>query len=448
MNYQPSELPRPEYVVAQAGEAAEEAPSAIDPSASLPSDMEAERAAWFMRARFVPPGQQQPNPPAERRPWDARTVAATLQGDLRFSTITMGGERVRVLSVPLMRAGQVQGAVQVARPLGELDRLREGQLRTLLTLCPFALIIAGMGALLLTERALRPVREVTQAAAQISAEDLGRRLEVRGEDELAQLAHTFNGMIERLETSFEQQRRFTSDASHELRTPLARIKVTTSEALDGEHTDDEYRKALQIADRAADTMGRLVDQLLLLARGDGGQLRVRAEQVDVGYLLSDTAETFRAPGGPLVEARMPSPPIAVLGDPDWIACILKNLTENAVRHTPPGGLVGLTASAYSGWVALQVTDTGEGIAAEHLPRLTDRFYRVDAARSRNGKGSRGGTGLGLAITRMLVEAHQGRLDFQSEPGKGTRVTVLLPAAPIDARDSADLPALPPEHLNT
>ena len=431
MNYRKPALPRGQFAALQMGGtglADGEGSSNVGPSSSLPSNFEAERAALFMRAHFIAPDGPRPGAPADRRPWDERTVADAAQGNIRFSTTTGSGERVRVLSVPWIRNGQIIGVVQVARPLGEFDRLRDGQFHTLLMLCPVALLIAGMGALLLTERALKPVREVTVAAAQISAEDLSARLEVRGEDELAQLAHTFNGMIGRLEASFEQQRRFTSDASHELRTPLARIKVTTSEALDGEHTPDEYRKALQIADRAADTMGRLVEQLLLLARGDGGQLRVRSERVDLGYVMADTAEHFDRTEGPSVEVRLPNPPIAALGDPDWIACILKNLTENAVRHTPREGHVSLSADTQGGWVTLRVLDTGEGISPEHLPHLTDRFYRVDAARSRNSKGSRGGTGLGLAITRMLVEAHQGRLEFASEPGRGTQVTVVLPAA--------------------
>jgi signal transduction histidine kinase len=269
---------------------------------------------------------------------------------------------------------------------------------------------------------------VTRAAELISAEDLSQRLEVRGKDELAQLAHTFNGMIERLDASFEQQRRFTADASHELRTPLARIKLTTSEALDGEHTPEEYRSALLVADRAADSMGRLVQQLLLLARGDGGQLKIRSEPVDLNYLLYDTAETFRRPESVRVEATMTPEPIEVEADPEWLACILRNLVENAVRHTPVNGRVVLSASAQNGCALLHVSDTGEGIPPEHLPHLTERFYRVDASRAR-ARAATGGTGLGLAITRMLVDAHHGTLEIISEPGQGTQVTVRIPRHP-------------------
>lgn len=394
-------------------------------SDAWPSDGETERAARFMRAHFIFPDQLIPVPPDTRQPWDPDTVAAAMAGQRRFSVVQLDGERLRVLSIPFVRDGQVRGVVQVARPMNELDRLRDGQFQILLMLCPIALVIAGAGAVFLTERALQPVREVTRAAAQISAEDLSRRLTVKGRDELAQLAHTFNGMIERLEASFEQQRRFTADASHELRTPLSRIKLTTSEALDGEHTPEEYRSALRVADRAADSMGRLVQQLLLLARGDGGQLRVRTERVDLNYLLHETVETFRHPEGARVEAVLTPEPIEVEADPDWLVCILKNLVENAVRHTPAEGRVTLSASAQNGCALLQVSDTGEGIPAEHLPHLTERFYRVDASRARS-RAASGGTGLGLAITRMLVDAHHGSLEIASRPGEGTQVTVRIP----------------------
>lgn len=397
-------------------------------SDTWPSDVETQRAARFMRAHFIFAEQGLPVPPAAREPWDPDTVAAAMAGERRFSTVQQDGERLRVLSIPFVRDGKVEGVVQVARPMNELDRLRDGQFQILLMLCPIALVIAGAGAVFLTERALRPVREVTRAAEQISAEDLSRRLDVRGKDELAQLAHTFNGMIERLDAAFEQQRRFTADASHELRTPLARIKLTTSEALDGEHTPDEYRSALRVADRAADSMGRLVQQLLLLARGDGGQLKVRTEPVDLNYLLYDTAETFRRPESARVVAELTPEPLEVEADPEWIACILRNLVENAVRHTPAEGRVVLSAHAQNGCAYLQVTDTGEGIPPEHLPHLTERFYRVDASRTR-ARAASGGTGLGLAITRMLVDAHHGDLEIASQPGQGTQVTVRIPRHP-------------------
>lgn len=404
-------------------------------SDAWPSEQQAERAARLMRPRFIPAPEQSAFLPRGGQPWDPSTVNASLRGERQFSTIKLGSERMRVLSVPWTRDGEIQGVVQVARALGEFDRLEAEQFRMLVTLLPLALLAAGLGALFLTERALRPVRDVTDAAAQISAEDLSQRLEVRGHDELAQLASTFNAMIERLDKSFEQQRRFTADASHELRTPLTRIKLTTSEALDGEHTVEEYLAALRIADRAADSMNRLVEQLLLLARADGGQLRVRCEPVELKPLLLEAADTLRQANGPRLEVELPAATVRASGDPVWLSSIIRNLVENAIRHTPPGGRVTLSAEQQNGAAAIRVTDTGEGIAAEHLPHLTERFYRADAARSRAGSGSKGGTGLGLAIVKTLAEAQQGALEITSEPGRGTVATVRLPSV-VESGESA------------
>src|SRR5436309_9475578 len=180
--------------------------------------------------------------------------------------------------------------------MGEYDRLWQGLVWTLLALLPLSLLVAGMGGLFLTDRALRPVHQVTQAAAQIGVEDLSRRLKVHGRDELAELAATFNGMIARLEAAFEQQQRFTADASHELRTPLARIKVTTSMALAGEQSSEEYQTALRIADQAADVMDRLIQQLLLLARADAGQLPIERSRLDLNLVLQEAADAAACAG--------------------------------------------------------------------------------------------------------------------------------------------------------
>lgn len=421
----PRNLPPPDATGAEAPKVGTE---------TWPSGQQAERAALLMRPHFMPSLDYLDYLPRGDEPWDRDTLDASMRGERRFSTIKLGEERLRVLSVPWRREGTVMGVVQVARALGEFDRLEAEQFRMLVTLLPLALLAAGLGALFLTERALRPVRDMTDAAAQISAEDLSRRLAVKGHDELAQLASTFNAMIERLDKAFEQQRRFTADASHELRTPLTRIKLTTSEALDGEHSVEEYVAALRITDRAADSMTRLVEQLLLLARADGGQLQVRSETVELNPLLVEVVDALRSPDGPQLGVDLPPVPVRASGDPVWLSSIVRNLVENALRHTPAGGRVTLSAEQQNGCAAIRVTDTGEGIPAEHLPHLTERFYRADAARSRSGTGSKGGTGLGLAIVRTLVEAQQGAFEIASEPGRGTVATVWLPSGAPDAID--------------
>lgn len=378
----------------------------------------------------------EPLGPRDDRPWDHVAFRAAAAGEERYSTVTYAGERLRVLSVPLRLDGVLNGVVQFAHPLGEQQRLAESLFRTLLAAMPLALLTAGLGGLLLTSRALRPVRRVTQAAAQIGAEDLSQRLEVTGKDELSELAATFNGMIGRLEGAFaglsdayrklevayEDQRRFTADASHELRTPLTRIKGMTSLALSGPHCADEYREALTVADQAADAMGRIVQDLLLLARADSGQLGLRSAPVQVEWLLEEALRRVAAGGAVDVRLEPPGVPLAVCGDADHLVRLLVNLLENALRHTPCTGEVKVAAHSHGEWVVLQVSDTGEGIAPEHLPHLCERFYRVDAARARVD----GGTGLGLAICQSIVRAHHGELAIRSQPGSGTTVEVRLP----------------------
>jgi len=345
--------------------------------------------------------------------------------------VVIDNEPVRIFSVPLRKDGVVQGVVQVAYPLAEQDRLNAGMLRTVATLIPLGLLVAALGGLFLTNRMLRPVREVTHAAAQIGAEDLSRRLEVTGEDEFSELAGTFNGMIGRLETAFgrlreayEQQRRFTSDASHELRTPLTAIKANTSLALCGERTPAEYREALQAADQAADLMSRIVQDLLLLARSDAGQLVMQREPTDLETVLRRALAVAAEAGPAPVRLALPDEPLLVAGDAHHLTRLFVNLLENAERHTPGEGEITVAARPEGNAVVVTVRDTGEGIAAEHLPHVCERFYRVDAARAR----AHGGTGLGLAICQSIVQAHGGRLDLESQVGRGTTVHVTLPAA--------------------
>jgi heavy metal sensor kinase len=389
---------------------------------ALSLDSEAERVAFFRAPRLLDLKGKVIRPAGAKGPWDPSTLPDAIAGQSRYSTIAVAGERVRVLSVPWLRDGKIAGAIQVARELGDYERLWSGQLRTLLALLPVALLVAAGGGFFLTDRALRPVHQVTDAAERIGAGDLSRRLEVQGKDELAKLAETFNGMIARLEAAFEQQRRFTADASHELRTPLARIKVSTSMALAGEQSPEEYRTALRVADQAADAMSRLVQQLLLLARADAGELPLEQERLDLADVLRQaSAMVPEAQSAPLVW-DLPPEPLAIKGDADHLARVFVNLLENAIRHTPAGGQITLRACARGDTVIAQVIDTGEGIPPEHLPHLGERFYRVDAARARKS----GGSGLGLAISRNVVELHGGRLAIESELGRGTTVTVTLP----------------------
>lgn len=383
-------------------------------------DPQTERIAALRRPRFLEADGRGLGPNA-LGPWDMTAFNASLAGKEVITTVTAEGQRIRVLSVPWPREGGERGVIQIARELSDVEQGWSRQLGTLATLLPLAVLVAGIGGWFLTGRALRPVRNVTQAAAEIGAQDLSRRLRVEGRDELGELASTFNEMIARLERSFERQRRFTADASHELRTPLTRIKLATSSALEGEPSVERYRRALTVSDNAADAMARLVQQLLLLARADSGRLELRMQKVDVGEVARLAWAAVRelggrGPGVVVLEAA------AAQADPDMLQRVIENLLENAARHTPDEGTIEVRVEGEDGFTVLRVIDSGEGIAPEHLPRITERFYRVDDARSR----SDGGCGLGLAITMGLVEAHGGSLTFESEPDRGTTATVRIP----------------------
>jgi signal transduction histidine kinase len=328
--------------------------------------------------------------------------------------------------------------VQALYPMTEINRAIFGLNRALLILVPVALLCAGAGGAALTDQVLRRVRQLAQSAANIGANNFSERLPVLGRDEFSSLAETFNGMLGRLETAFrqqkrlvEQQRRFTADASHELKTPLTIIKGNTSLALAGETDEAGYRQSLQEIDVAANTMSQLVQDLLLLARSDGGQLgrgRVDLPLREVlEQAISQTARDVNAAGVRLVAGDN----LRVTGNEKELTRLFRNLLENAIRHTPQSGAITVEALQDGPRIVVTVADTGTGIASEHLSHLGERFYRIDDARSR----PTGGTGLGLSICRGIVEAHGGSIAFQSKVGAGTTVRVTLPAGEVDLKGS-------------
>lgn len=374
------------------------------------------------------------------RLWDPAGFARAAQGDEVYATVQDGADVVRVLSVPLKQRGNVVAVLETGNSLAHLRSEEARTTRTLLTLIPVVLIVAGIGGVFLTDRALRPVRRITQEAEQIEAENLSSRLPVTGDDEFADLAETFNGMLARLqsaferqEEAFEQQRRFTADASHELRTPLTIIKANTSLAISGQRTAAELKKTLQTVDAAADRMNRIVQDLLLIARSDVGQLTYALIPTSLADVVNQALLSVSAKECAPVNVALTPQSLAVMGHNDALIRLFSNLLENACRYTPLDGNITITAQAAGDRVVAEVIDTGIGIAPEHLPHLTERFYRVEAARSR----PRGGTGLGLAICRSIVEAHHGDLTIESRPGAGTTVRIMLPGAPMPASTNAE-----------
>lgn len=357
-------------------------------------------------------------------PYDETGFARAMRGKTHYSTVVLEGEKARVFSVPLTSAGEVMGVLQLARSFHGMQRQLDRLTSLLILFFPVALLAASGGGLYLTRRALRPVRFVTQAAARIEAHDLSRRLAISGDDEFSELASTFNAMLGRLERAFIQQRRFTADASHELRTPLAAITGDVSLALSTERTADEYRHTLEGVAVSTDRMRRIVQDLLQLAHSEDNNLLANFELIALGPILhrAITAIQKTVPAGPTLTCELPSDrEPEIVGDAYPLERLFLNLLENAARHTPATGTVYVKLSHQDGQVVVTVVDTGEGIAPEHLPHIFESFYRADSSRARNS----GGTGLGLAICRSIVDAHQGKITVESQPGHGTVVTVIF-----------------------
>jgi heavy metal sensor kinase len=358
------------------------------------------------------------------------TLAALSRGESGYLTLEADGEEWRVLTAPWTERGVRLGVIQVARSAHDLHGALRQLVLLMLLAIPLTLLVAVAGGLFLAGRTLDPIDRITRAAARIGAEDLSRRLGLRGRDELGRLAATFDAMLDRLERAFQRQRQFTADASHELRTPLALMTSQIEVALGRPRPAAEYRRVLESVHQDARRMSQLVAQLLTLARADAGEEILVREPLD----LADLAVDLVAAMEPLADARgvrLRTGSVVsalVAGDQTRLTQLLVNLVDNAVKYTPSGGQVVVSAAPEPDTAVVRVEDTGVGIAPEHLPHIFERFYRTDKARGRED----GAAGLGLAISQWIVHAHGGDIAVASEPGRGTTVTVRLPLAVVGA----------------
>lgn len=314
--------------------------------------------------------------------------------------------------------------VQVARPLDYYDHEMGELLFALLVTGPLTLLAALGGGYFLARRALGPVDRMTETASRIEGKHLSQRLEVTNpNDELGRLATTLNGMLDRLERSFREMQRFTADASHELRTPIAVIRTEAEVALNKPGSDDDRQNLLSNILEECQRLTWITDQLLTLSREDAGVAPFDQDPVDLSELALEVTETMR----PLAEGKEQRlstevmEKVVVCGDSRRLRQVVYNLLDNAIKYTPEGGRINLSVSLNDRCVELQVTDSGIGIEAEHLPHVLERFYRIDKARTR----ADGGTGLGLSIVESIVFAHGGKIAIQSQPEEGTTVSVSL-----------------------
>jgi signal transduction histidine kinase len=314
-------------------------------------------------------------------------------------------------------------AGQLAQSLQDYARDRVLQAGSIAFLC--VVIAAALLAWTLTGRLLRPLQEVTSTARRLSAESLGERIALRGpRDEVAELADTFDAMLDRLQSTFEAQRRFVANASHELRTPLSVIRTELDVTLADEDADvAELRRMSAVVSRAALRASQLVEALLLLARTDGTGLAVR-EPVDLAALVAAAWQSVR----PDAAERGLSPafhtaPAYAVGDPALLERVAGNLLENAVRHNVPGGWIEVYTEPGAGeWSELRVSSSGHLLPTDRVTELFEPFRRGGVDRT-----AQTGTGLGLSIVRAVVSAHGGQLYAEAIADGGLSITVRLPA---------------------
>ncbi len=355
-------------------------------------------------------------------------VARALTGQYASQTEPLGREPAVHLAMPILVDGEQVGVVYLSQTLRDAAAvIHDLRTRWLLSTL-IALLLSAVVGLLLSGAIARPLRQLTAAAGAVAQGQLEQQVPVRSRDELGRLSQAFNDMTARLRAGRQMQVDFVANVSHELRTPLTAVKGMVETLRDGAMDDSQVRDHfLETVEGETDRLIRLVNDLLILSRADSEALDLQPEAVDVAELAASLGTRL----APQAEARdrilrvevLPGTPLA-LADPDRIEQVLMNLLDNAIKYSRPGGRVTIrVAGGLDGMAQVQVKDEGIGIPADELPRVGERFYRTDRARSR----AEGGSGLGLAIAQALVQAQGGRLWLESEEGQGTVVTFTLPS---------------------
>jgi two-component system heavy metal sensor histidine kinase CusS len=367
---------------------------------------------------------------------DLARLARATQGHMDRTIRLRGKEgrpfRVTSVLVPVGDTG-ASDTVQIAVDVSQKEALLARYRFWFWSIFAASFAIFPLVGYRVARQGIRPVEEMANTARHISSKNLRERILAEGYPfELASLASTFNQMLDRLEDSFERISRFSADIAHDLRTPVNNIRGEAEVALARARSAEEYRDVIESCLEEAVRLSDLIGDLLFLARAESPLTDLRRERVDVGELLGGVREYYEASaadsGVSLTTTSAAEPVIAEL-DRTLLQRAVGNLVSNALAHTPAGGTVELKTSsdaaqgAHSA-VRIEVSDSGVGIPAEALPRVFDRFFRVDSSRSQ----ASGGTGLGLAIVQSIAVLHGGKVEIASQPGQGTRVTLHLPAA--------------------
>lgn len=377
-------------------------------------------------------------------PVSLQTLKNATQGIVTFETHRVGNLPLRIITYPVKENHHITRIIQIASSLEDVEEALNKLFLILLITVPSALVVASLGGQFLARKALKPVDQITHTARVITTKNLNQRIEpLKVKDEISRLVDTFNDMISRLDQSFNQIKQFTADASHELKTPLTILKGEVEVALRRERTPSEYIQILESNLEEINRMSKIVDDLLWLSKADIGEIKIQKEEVNLTALIQELVDQMSL----LAQSKRiqiqtvhhnGSEEIRIYGDALRMRELFLNLIDNGIKYTEEGGeitihlqketslqneeMIGSSDGRKIGFAKVTISDTGIGISKEDQRKIFNRFYRVDKARSRD----QGGSGLGLSICKWIVEAHQGEIEVESEPGKGSSFIVKLP----------------------
>jgi len=358
-----------------------------------------------------------------------RNVVSAASSPRTLRDVPGGKDGFRALARPLLAGGNNYTLV-VLQSLHPQQQLQEDIRGTFFLIIPIALLLAAAGGYFLARKSLAPVAAMASQARGMGAANLHDRLAVSNQrDELGQLALSFNQLLDRLEESFERQRRFIADASHELRTPVAILRGETEVTLSRpDRSPGEYRETLGILREESQRLAHIIEDLFTLTRADAGQYPLAPRDFYLDELASHVLRHARSLAIAKRITLTSSIELELLfqGDEALVRRLLLNLLDNAIKYTPEGGTVNLECRKQGAQVIVSVTDTGPGIPADLQQRIFERFFRADKARSRS-ESDGGGAGLGLSIARWIAEVHRGNLELTRSDASGSTFRAAFPA---------------------
>jgi signal transduction histidine kinase len=363
------------------------------------------------------------NSPAGESPFDSSVLASDVP---IFSTASIDDSRLRILTVPIEQSAGTQTSItlQLATSLQGVEQTREVLLLILFAVGGIAITVSAIVGWMTAGTALKPIGDITQSALQITnADDLSMRIPFSGThtDEVGSLTQAFNETLERLENLFEAQRRFLADVSHELRTPLTAIRGNVDLI---RRMGEADQISLDAITSEVDRMTRMVSDLLVLVQAETGKLPLAMDMVELDTLLLEVFQQAKVLANDQIEILLEKEDQAcVRGDRDRLKQVLLNLVANAIEHTSAGGKITMGLECKGERIQLTVEDSGKGIPEGDLPFIFERFYRAEPSRKRT---ETVGAGLGLSIAYWITRIHDGNIEVQSELGKGTKFTVILP----------------------